>query len=65
MFLITKKGSLDNGPKPIYLYGYGGFNISLTPYFSSFRICLMNNLGINYALANIRGGGEYGEVNYF
>lgn len=61
MFIVSKK-SQDSDPKPFYLYGYGGFNISLTPTFSPFRIVLMKNIGINFAIANIRGGGEYGEV---
>ncbi|KRX10336.1 hypothetical protein PPERSA_02753 [Pseudocohnilembus persalinus] len=61
MFIITKKGSLDNGPQPLNLIGYGGFNISYSPFFSPFRVVLMKHLGINFAIANIRGGGEYGQ----
>ncbi len=60
MFLVHKKGMEKNGKNPTELYGYGGFNISLTPSFSTSRIILMENGGI-FALANLRGGGEYGE----
>lgn len=60
MFLTYKKGLERNGKNPIYLYGYGGFNISLNPGFSAQRILWLENGGI-YAQANLRGGGEYGE----
>ena len=60
MFLVYKKGMQRNGQNPTLLYGYGGFNISLTPAFSALNLELLNNGGI-YALANLRGGGEYGE----
>ena len=60
MFLTYKKGLPRNGANPVYLYGYGGFNISLLPSFSTWRIPFLENGGI-YAQANLRGGGEYGE----
>lgn len=60
MFIIHKKGIEMNGNNPTLLYGYGGFNISLTPFFSTANLILLENGGV-YALANIRGGGEYGE----
>ncbi len=60
MFLVYKKGLQLNGQNPTFLYGYGGFNISLTPSFSTSRIILLENGGI-YAMPNLRGGGEYGE----
>jgi prolyl oligopeptidase len=60
MFIVHKKGIELNGKNPTWLYAYGGFNISLTPGFSSSRIVWMENGGI-YAQPNLRGGGEYGE----
>jgi prolyl oligopeptidase len=60
MFLTYKKGLKRNGKNPVYLYGYGGFNISLGPSFSSTRIPFLENGGI-YAQVTLRGGGEYGE----
>lgn len=60
MFLIHKKGIELNGQNPTYLYGYGGFNIPLTPSFSITRLVLLEN-GFVIAIANLRGGGEYGE----
>lgn len=60
MFLTYKKGLKRDGDNPVYLYGYGGFNISLTPAFSPYRMFMLEN-GVIYAQANLRGGSEYGE----
>ncbi len=60
MFITHKKGLKLNGKNPTYLYGYGGFNVVLTPYFSVSRLVWMEMGGV-YAMANIRGGGEYGK----
>lgn len=61
MFLTYKKGIKLDGSNPVYLYGYGGFNISLSPSFSAMRIPYLEAGGI-YAQVNLRGGGEYGEA---
>lgn len=60
MFIIKKKGLELNGKNPTLLYAYGGFNISIPPFFDPNKIWLLENNGI-FAMANIRGGGEYGE----
>ncbi len=60
MFLTYKKGMKRNGKNPVFLYGYGGFNISLGPGFSAVRISFLEKGGI-YAQVSLRGGGEYGE----
>lgn len=60
MFIVHKKGLVLNGENPTYLYGYGGFNVSLTPHFSIGMLVWME-LGGVYAVPNLRGGGEYGE----
>ena len=60
MFIVHKKGLELNGENPTWLYGYGGFNIPLMPSFSSVRLAWLEQGGI-YAMANLRGGGEYGK----
>ena len=60
MFIVYKKGLKKDGSNPVYLYGYGGFNVPLNPGFSPNRLLWLENGGI-YAQANLRGGSEYGE----
>tara|TARA_R110000868_G_scaffold241497_3_gene496508 strand:+ start:175381 stop:177558 length:2178 start_codon:yes stop_codon:yes gene_type:complete len=61
MFIVHKKGLKLDGNNPTILYGYGGFNIPQTPYFSSTMFPWYENGGV-YAVANLRGGGEYGNA---
>jgi prolyl oligopeptidase len=62
MFLVHRKGlEIKTGSTPVFLYGYGGFNISLTPSFSVPYLYFMQQGGI-YAMVNLRGGSEYGEA---
>ena len=60
MFLTYKKGLQKDGTNPTFLYGYGGFNVTLNPGFSTSRLPFIENGGI-YAQMNLRGGNEYGE----
>ncbi|MGC4115828.1 MAG: prolyl oligopeptidase family serine peptidase [Myxococcales bacterium] len=61
MFLMHKKGLALDGKNPTLLYGYGGFKASMTPSFSPTRIAWLERGGV-YAIANLRGGGEYGQA---
>lgn len=61
MFITHKKGLRLDGNNPTYLYAYGGFNVSLTPFFSISNLVWME-LGGVFAIPNLRGGGEYGEA---
>ncbi len=63
MFLTWRKGLAKDGRNPTYLYGYGGFNIATTPSFSAVMIPWLEMGGI-YAVANLRGGNEYGQAWY-
>ncbi len=61
MFIVHKKGMKMDGNNPTLLYGYGGFNVTYSPSFSTTRAVWLEQGGV-FALANIRGGGEYGEA---
>lgn len=61
MFLTCRKGLRRDGENPTLLYGYGGFDVSLTPAYSTGRLVWMEMGGV-YAQANLRGGGEYGQA---
>lgn len=61
MFLTHRKGLTRHGANPTLMYGYGGFNVTLSPSFSALRIALLEQ-GMVYASVNLRGGGEYGEA---
>lgn len=60
MFTVRHKDVMPDGKNPVYLYGYGGFNITLNPSFNANRLLWLENGGI-YAQANLRGGAEYGD----
>ena len=60
MFIVHRKDLKKDGTNPVYLYGYGGFNVALNPSFTPNRLLWLENGGI-YAQANLRGGSEYGE----
>jgi prolyl oligopeptidase len=60
MFIVHRRDLPRDGQRPTLLYGYGGFNASMTPFFARAQVLLLERGGV-YAVANLRGGGEYGE----
>ncbi len=60
MFITHRRGATRDGDRPVMLYGYGGFNVSLSPFFSVANLVWMEMGGV-LAVPNLRGGGEYGE----
>ena len=60
MFLVAQKGHRGSGPRPTFLTGYGGFGVSMTPQFTAYSTFLMEH-GFLFAVANLRGGSEFGE----
>lgn len=64
MFIVSKKTVTKSEKNPLFLYGYGGFNISLTPTFSVTRLVWLQHFNGIYVSANLRGGGEYGNAWY-
>jgi prolyl oligopeptidase len=61
MFLVHKKDVTPDGNRPVLLYGYGGFNVAMTPAFRATAVVFAEHGGV-FALANIRGGSEFGEA---
>merc|ERR1712228_1048673 len=61
MYILSRKGLEMNGNNPTIVYGYGGFDISLNPSFTMSRVLWLRHSGGVYCIANLRGGGEYGE----
>ncbi|XP_051949082.1 prolyl endopeptidase-like [Xyrauchen texanus] len=62
MFLVHARGIEKDGSHPVFLYGYGGFENSIQPYYNTARLLFIRHLGGILAVANIRGGGEYGQT---